>query len=119
MLGSERRVAITGLGLVTPLGDSPDRVWTSLIEGRGMVRPIEAFRVAGLPSDAGAESDASMGRTAEAAWRQVTEERGMGTFLYSPCFRGWALPQPHHSNQEAGRERRPDDQSDQATAASE
>jgi 3-oxoacyl-[acyl-carrier-protein] synthase II len=55
MLGSERRVAITGLGLVTPLGDSPDRVWTSLVEGRGMVRPIEAFRVAGLPSDAGAE----------------------------------------------------------------
>jgi 3-oxoacyl-[acyl-carrier-protein] synthase II len=55
MLGSERRVAITGLGLVTPLGDSPDRVWTSLFEGRGMVRPLEAFRVAGLPSDAGAE----------------------------------------------------------------
>src|SRR5271155_5803859 len=55
MLGSERRVAITGLGLVTPLGDSPDRVWTSLIEGRGVVRPLEAFRVAGLPNDAGAE----------------------------------------------------------------
>src|SRR5277367_533372 len=55
MLGSERRVAITGLGLVTPLGDSPDRVWTSLVEGRGMVRPLEAFRVAGLPCEAGAE----------------------------------------------------------------
>ncbi len=55
MLGSERRVVITGLGLVTPLGDSPDRVWTSLAEGRGMVRPLEAFRVAGLPNDVGAE----------------------------------------------------------------
>ena len=55
MLGSERRVAITGLGLVTPLGDSPDSVWTSVAEGRGMVRPLEAFRVAGLPNDAGAE----------------------------------------------------------------
>ena len=55
MLGSERRVAITGLGLVTPLGHSPDSVWASLAEGRGMVRPLEAFRVAGLPNDIGAE----------------------------------------------------------------
>src|SRR6516225_1484037 len=55
MLGSERRVVITGLGIVTPVGDSPDRVWTSLSEGRGMVRAIEAFRVGGLPNDVGAE----------------------------------------------------------------
>jgi 3-oxoacyl-[acyl-carrier-protein] synthase II len=55
MLGSERRVAITGLGLVTPLGHSPDSVWTCLAEGRGMVRPLESFRIAGLPNSAGAE----------------------------------------------------------------
>ena len=55
MLGSERRVVITGLGLVTPLGDSPDSVWTSLAEGRGAVRRLEAFRVAGLPNDVAAE----------------------------------------------------------------
>jgi 3-oxoacyl-[acyl-carrier-protein] synthase II len=55
MLGSERRVVITGLGLVTPLGDSPDSVWTSLVEGRGAVRRLEAFRVAGLPNDVAGE----------------------------------------------------------------
>jgi 3-oxoacyl-[acyl-carrier-protein] synthase II len=55
MLGSERRVVITGLGLVTPLGDSPDSVWTSLAEGKGAVRRLEAFRVAGLPNDVAAE----------------------------------------------------------------
>jgi 3-oxoacyl-[acyl-carrier-protein] synthase II len=55
MLGSERRVAITGLGIVTALGRSPDGVWASLAEGRGMVRPLESFRIAGLPIDAGAE----------------------------------------------------------------
>jgi 3-oxoacyl-[acyl-carrier-protein] synthase II len=55
MLGFERRVVITGLGLVTPLGDRPDAVWSFLLEGRGMVRRLEAFRVAGLPNDVGAE----------------------------------------------------------------
>jgi len=55
MLGSERRVVITGLGLVTPLGDSPDRVWTSLSEGHGVVHSLAAFRVAGLPNDVGGE----------------------------------------------------------------
>ena len=55
MVGSERRVVITGLGLVTPLGDRPDRVCATLLEGRGAVRRLEAFRVAGLLNDLGAE----------------------------------------------------------------
>ncbi len=55
MLGSERRVVITGLGFVTPLGDSPDRIWGRLAEGRGGLRRIEAFPVAGLPTEAVAE----------------------------------------------------------------
>ena len=55
MLGSQRRVVITGLGLVTPLGDSPDRFWGSLAEGQGAVRPIEAFSVEGLLNNLGAE----------------------------------------------------------------
>ena len=55
MLGFERRVAITGLGLVTPLGRSPDTIWAAISEGRGMVRRLGAFQVAGLPNDIGAE----------------------------------------------------------------
>src|SRR5271165_6952625 len=55
MLGSQRRVVITGLGLVTPLGDSPDRFWGSLAAGQGAVRPIEAFSVEGLSNNLGAE----------------------------------------------------------------
>jgi 3-oxoacyl-[acyl-carrier-protein] synthase II len=56
MLGYERRVVITGLGLVTPLGDRPDSVGAALAEGRGAVRRLEAFRVAGLPNDVAAEA---------------------------------------------------------------
>ncbi|MGZ3384436.1 MAG: beta-ketoacyl synthase N-terminal-like domain-containing protein, partial [Isosphaeraceae bacterium] len=53
MLGSQRRVVITGLGLVTPLGDTPDRFWGSLVEGKGAVRPIEAFSTEGLSNNLG------------------------------------------------------------------
>jgi 3-oxoacyl-[acyl-carrier-protein] synthase II len=55
MLGFERRVVITGLGFVTPLGDTADRFWDSLAQGQGAVRPIEAFPVEGLPNRVGAE----------------------------------------------------------------
>jgi len=55
MLGSERRVVITGMGFVTPLGDSPDAIWERLAAGEGALRRIEAFPVAGLPNDIVAE----------------------------------------------------------------
>lgn len=55
MLGSERRVVITGLGLITPVGDTADRLWASLAEGRGAIGPVQAFPVEGLASDLAAE----------------------------------------------------------------
>ena len=55
MRTSERRVVITGLGVVSPIGIGPDAVWAALAEGRGGVGKIEAFPVAGLPCDAGGE----------------------------------------------------------------
>lgn len=55
MLGSERRVVITGLGFVTPLGDSPDRIWERIASGQGALGRVEAFPVSGLPNDIVAE----------------------------------------------------------------
>jgi 3-oxoacyl-[acyl-carrier-protein] synthase II len=55
MLRSERRVVISGLGLVTPIGIGPDTFWAALSEGRGGVRRLRAFPVEGLPNDIGAE----------------------------------------------------------------
>ena len=43
MLRSERRVVITGLGLVTPLGIAPDRFWASLAEGAGRRPPLSGL----------------------------------------------------------------------------
>ena len=55
MLRNERRVVITGLGLVTPLGIGISAVWEALRQGRGAISKIQAFPVDGLPNDIGAE----------------------------------------------------------------
>ena len=55
MARTERRVVITGLGLVTPLGIGVAPFWSSLAEGRGAIRKIQAFSIDGLPNDVGAE----------------------------------------------------------------
>ena len=55
MLRSERRVVITGLGIICPLGDGPESYWSALSEKRGAVRKLAAFPVGGLPNDVGAE----------------------------------------------------------------
>ncbi len=55
MLSNERRVVITGLGLISPLGIGPGPFWSALAERRGAVRKISSFAVEGLPNDVGAE----------------------------------------------------------------
>jgi 3-oxoacyl-[acyl-carrier-protein] synthase II len=44
-----RRVVITGLGLVTPLGCGVEPTWSRLLAGRSGARPITKFRVDDLP----------------------------------------------------------------------
>jgi 3-oxoacyl-(acyl-carrier-protein) synthase len=50
-----RRVAITGLGLVTPLGNDVPTTWTNLLAGRSGVGPIRGFDASGFPTRIGAE----------------------------------------------------------------
>ncbi len=50
-----RRVAITGLGLVTPLGNSTATTWHALLAGRSGIAPIGAFDAGGYPVRIAAE----------------------------------------------------------------
>jgi 3-oxoacyl-[acyl-carrier-protein] synthase II len=45
----ERRVVITGVGLVTPLGTGVEKNWDGLMAGRSGVGPIDRFDVADFP----------------------------------------------------------------------
>ena len=44
-----RRVVVTGLGIVSPLGCNCDSVWKSLIEGRSGIQTIDTFDTSDLP----------------------------------------------------------------------
>jgi 3-oxoacyl-[acyl-carrier-protein] synthase II len=53
---SERRVVVTGMGVVCPLGLSLDDLWTGLMAGTSGVVEIESFSSAGLPLHHAAEA---------------------------------------------------------------
>ena len=54
--GTGRRVVVTGMGVVSPLGLSLDDLWAGLTEGRSAVAPIESFACGGLPLGHAAEA---------------------------------------------------------------
>src|SRR5436309_2452232 len=52
---TERRVVITGLGVVSPLGNDLDTFWTSLIAGKCGVDKITSFDAANFDTQIAAE----------------------------------------------------------------
>ncbi|MCI0458390.1 MAG: beta-ketoacyl-ACP synthase II [Gemmataceae bacterium] len=50
-----RRVVITGMGVLTPLGHQPEELFRALIEGRSGVGPITAFDASTFPTRFAAE----------------------------------------------------------------
>ncbi len=57
IMADKRRVVITGMGLVTALGESLDTVWDSLIAGKSGVRVVNSFDTSKYPVKIGGEVD--------------------------------------------------------------
>ena len=55
MSAARRRVVVTGLGAVTPIGIGVEENWTSLMEGRSGVGPVSRFEVSDFPTRIAAE----------------------------------------------------------------
>ncbi len=51
----KRRVAITGLGVVSPLGHDVDSTWTNLLAGKSGIAPITHFDASAFPTYIAAE----------------------------------------------------------------
>jgi len=54
-MSRRRRVAITGLGLVTPVGNDVATTWSAVLEGRSGVAPISIFDASGFSTRIAAE----------------------------------------------------------------
>jgi len=81
-----RRVVVTGLGLVTPLGCGVEDTWSRLLDGQSGARPITRFDVSDLPCKIGCTVP---GKGEDAGfdpddWVDSKEQRRIDTFiLYS------------------------------------
>ncbi|MCS7234519.1 MAG: beta-ketoacyl-ACP synthase II [Armatimonadota bacterium] len=54
-MNHQRRVAVTGVGVVAPIGIGKDAFWNALLEGRSGVRRIESFDPSPFPTQIAAE----------------------------------------------------------------
>ncbi len=93
-------IAVTGLGLVTPIGTGRQEVWDGLLAGRSGFAPVESFDTRAFTTHLGAEvkgfdpapwvrrhEPASLGRAsllAIAAARQALEDAGLDAEALAP-----------------------------------
>ena len=79
-----RRVVVTGLGLVTPLGVGVERTWSKLLQGESGVRSIQSFDVSDLPAKIAGQLP--RGETKDGSfnaddWVEPKEQRRMDPFI--------------------------------------
>jgi len=79
-----RRVVITGLGLVTPLGCGVEVTWSRLLEGRSGAGPITRFKVDDLPARIACDvprGDGADGSFNPDQWVDSKEQRRVDDFI--------------------------------------
>ena len=79
-----RRVVVTGLGLITPLGVSVKGTWDRLIAGHSGISAIESFDVTDLPCKIAGQmppGDRSTGGYDADEWVPASERRKMDRFI--------------------------------------
>ena len=85
MSGADRRVVVTGMGIVSPLGLGVENVWKRLIEGQSGIRAIQSFDVTDLackiagqvPAGVRAEGGLTLGE-----WIPVKDQKKMDRFIH-------------------------------------
>ncbi|KAB0680665.1 beta-ketoacyl-ACP synthase II [Aureimonas leprariae] len=79
-----RRVVITGVGVVSPLGAGAGITWSRLLAGRSGARKVESFEVSDLPCQIACEiprGDGSDGTFNPDQWMEPKEQRKVDDFI--------------------------------------
>lgn len=87
------RVAITGLGAVTPVGNDTGTMWEALLTGRTGIAPIKTFDASGFPTRIGAEVKGFDPKTA-------IEDRKL--LKFASRYHGFALGAAEEAIRDAG-----------------
>jgi 3-oxoacyl-[acyl-carrier-protein] synthase II len=79
-----RRVVVTGMGLVTPLGVGVDHVWSRLLKGESGISNISGFDTSGLPCKVAGQvpRGADAGLFNVDAHVEPKEQKRMDTFIH-------------------------------------
>ncbi|MDS4020193.1 MAG: beta-ketoacyl-ACP synthase II [Candidatus Competibacter sp.] len=75
---AKRRVVVTGMGIVSPVGSTVETAWTNILAGRSGIGPIAAFDVSGYPVRIGG----SVKDFQIEQYLPVKEARKMDTFIH-------------------------------------
>ncbi|MBL8517839.1 MAG: beta-ketoacyl-ACP synthase II [Betaproteobacteria bacterium] len=75
---SKRRVVVTGLGIVAPVGNSLSAAWENIVNGRGGIAAITKFDASALPTRFAGEVKGFN----PADWMSPKEVRRMDTFIH-------------------------------------
>jgi 3-oxoacyl-[acyl-carrier-protein] synthase II len=79
-----RRVVVTGMGIVSPLGIGVEHVWRRLIDGQSGIAAIQSFDVSDLPAKVAGEVPAGIraeGGLDLAEWIPVKDVKKMDRFI--------------------------------------
>ncbi len=102
-----RRVVVTGMGMVTPLGCGVEATWSRLIAGASGAGPITRFDATGLATTYACEvprGDGSDGTFAPDDWMEPKEQRKVDEFiLYAMAAAAQAVEASGWAPDEAGR----------------
>src|SRR5687768_786448 len=79
-----RRVVVTGLGMVTPLGCGVEPSWSRLIAGESGIGSIQSFDVSDLPAKIAGQvpsGETSEGKWNPDDWLEPREQRRVDRFI--------------------------------------